>query len=121
MREGDWELCKELARFLAALDETGDTLRDALHMVGVSGMGSGARSSGGIGLGIQMSNGRLDVPVRVIGGRERRSGSGSGSPDGSVNGSSASTLGRESRRSESDGELASLGAGSEDGSLTSGG
>lgn len=31
--EGDWELCKELARFLMALDETGATLREALEMV----------------------------------------------------------------------------------------
>jgi hypothetical protein len=31
--EGDWELCKELARFLTALDESGDTLREALEMV----------------------------------------------------------------------------------------
>ena len=28
---GDWELCKELARFLMALDESGDTLRAALE------------------------------------------------------------------------------------------
>ena len=27
---GDWGLCKELARFLMALDETGDSLRDAM-------------------------------------------------------------------------------------------
>lgn len=27
---GDWDLCKELARFLMALDESGDTLREAL-------------------------------------------------------------------------------------------
>lgn len=33
--EGDWELCKELARFLTALDESGDTLREALEMVGL--------------------------------------------------------------------------------------
>ncbi len=33
MREGDWELCKELARFLAALDDSGATLREALEMV----------------------------------------------------------------------------------------
>lgn len=32
MREGDWDLCKELARFLAALDETGDTLNEAMEM-----------------------------------------------------------------------------------------
>lgn len=31
--EGDWELCKELARFLQALDESGNTLREALQMV----------------------------------------------------------------------------------------
>lgn len=31
--EADWELCKELARFLTALDETGATLREALEMV----------------------------------------------------------------------------------------
>lgn len=31
--EGDWELCKELARFLTALDETGQTLREALELV----------------------------------------------------------------------------------------
>lgn len=31
--EGDWELCKELARFLTALDESGATLMEALEMV----------------------------------------------------------------------------------------
>lgn len=31
--EGDWELCSELARFLTALDETGDTLKEALELV----------------------------------------------------------------------------------------
>jgi hypothetical protein len=29
----DWELCKELARFLMALDESGDTLRSTLELV----------------------------------------------------------------------------------------
>lgn len=28
---GDWDLCKELARFLMALDESGDTLRQAME------------------------------------------------------------------------------------------
>ncbi|RDL41963.1 uncharacterized protein BP5553_01942 [Venustampulla echinocandica] len=37
--EGDWELCKELARFLTALDESGDTLREALEMVGLRSPG----------------------------------------------------------------------------------
>jgi len=34
MEEGMWELCKELARFLMALDEKGDTLREALELAG---------------------------------------------------------------------------------------
>lgn len=32
-REQDWELCKELARFLMALDESGATLEKALRMM----------------------------------------------------------------------------------------
>ena len=32
----DWDLCKELARFLMALDESGDTLRAALERMGLS-------------------------------------------------------------------------------------
>jgi RAB6A-GEF complex partner protein 1 len=31
--EQDWELCKELARFLMALDQTGETLETTLRMV----------------------------------------------------------------------------------------
>jgi hypothetical protein len=54
MREEDWELCMELARFLAALDETGDTLREALDKVD---MASIARQAGNVGLGIGASNG----------------------------------------------------------------
>lgn len=38
MRAQDWELCKELARFLAAMDETGNTLREALDHVKIPGM-----------------------------------------------------------------------------------
>lgn len=30
MREGDWELCRELARFLAAVDDTGAMLQQAM-------------------------------------------------------------------------------------------
>ncbi|KAI1733555.1 DUF1339 domain protein [Xylaria scruposa] len=33
IREEDWELCKELARFLAAMDESGETLREAMDLV----------------------------------------------------------------------------------------
>lgn len=35
MHEEDWELCKELARFLTALDETGETLREVMVSVRV--------------------------------------------------------------------------------------
>ncbi|KAB5580807.1 RIC1-domain-containing protein [Coniochaeta sp. 2T2.1] len=108
MREGDWELCKELARFLAAMDETGDTLREALDMVGVSGIGGKSGSPSGVGLGIQ--NGLLEVPSRRSAG-------------GSANGSAASsTLGPGSAKgsgSDSDGELGSASA-SDAGSVTSG-
>ena len=31
--EGDWDLCKELARFLTALDNSGKTLQEALELV----------------------------------------------------------------------------------------
>ena len=34
--EGEWELCKELARFLRALDEDGSTLQRALQDVGLA-------------------------------------------------------------------------------------
>ncbi|KAI1183253.1 DUF1339 domain protein [Nemania serpens] len=33
IREEDWELCKELARFLAAMDRSGETLREAMELV----------------------------------------------------------------------------------------
>ncbi|KAL7628269.1 WD40 repeat protein [Parahypoxylon ruwenzoriense] len=33
IREEDWELCKELARFLAAMDESGETLREVMGLV----------------------------------------------------------------------------------------
>lgn len=42
--EGDWELCKELARFLMALDESGATLTEALQLVDLR---SPSREEGG--------------------------------------------------------------------------
>ena len=33
---GDWDLCKELARFLMALDQSGDTLREAMRRLEAS-------------------------------------------------------------------------------------
>lgn len=41
--EGDWDLCKELARFLMSVDESGDTLREALELVGLRQASPGRR------------------------------------------------------------------------------
>lgn len=48
---GDWDLCKELARFLMALDESGNELRKALQKIGLepghsSGESSASNKSG---------------------------------------------------------------------------
>ncbi|KAL8914678.1 MAG: hypothetical protein Q9171_000690 [Xanthocarpia ochracea] len=36
---GDWDLCKELGRFLMALDASGDTLHEALNRMSINGAG----------------------------------------------------------------------------------
>ncbi|KAF2813390.1 RIC1-domain-containing protein [Mytilinidion resinicola] len=85
-QEQDWDLCKELARFLMALDETGGTLREALELVELrsptgenGGAGSGERS-------FMFDQMRLSVPSR------RRNGTGVGMGiDFSGRGSSHST------------------------------
>lgn len=65
--EGDWELCKELSRFLMALDASGKTLRKALEEVGLQSPNEGGsltsriselsvtsgHGKNGIGLGIE--------------------------------------------------------------------
>lgn len=45
-RKGDWELCAELARFLIALDGSGDMLRRAVARVGLRGGGGGGGGGG---------------------------------------------------------------------------
>lgn len=40
--QGDWDLCKELARFLMALDESGEGLREAMRSIDV-----GPKENGG--------------------------------------------------------------------------
>ena len=68
MREEDWELCKELARFLAALDETGEILQEAMEMANIR-----IRRRGEVGEGVA-GNGfvsRLAVPHRSISGTFR--------------------------------------------------
>ncbi|KAK3906205.1 RIC1-domain-containing protein [Staphylotrichum tortipilum] len=63
IREEDWDLCKELARFLAALDETGDTLREAMEMVNAR-MGQGREADEGPSRNGFMS--RLEIPSAGI-------------------------------------------------------
>lgn len=82
MREEDWELCKELARFLAALDETGDTLREALEMANVRIATGNREGEEGIGGSLVA---RLEVPQRKM-----LNGSGSGSGESSKTGSTGS-------------------------------
>ena len=41
VRAHDWELCRELARFLVGIDQSGGTLRLALQDAGLSGEGAG--------------------------------------------------------------------------------
>lgn len=45
IKEQDWELCKELARFLAALDETGSTLHEAVGLLHGQLVSHGGRDS----------------------------------------------------------------------------
>lgn len=86
--EQDWDLCKELARFLMALDESGTTLREALEQmelktpVGDSRNGLVVPSNGrrgqlhsrlnGIGLGLNMlSDGSRSQSQASTGSRSR--------------------------------------------------
>lgn len=63
MREGDWELCKELARFLAAMDETGETLKEAMRLADVVL----SQDPGGDSIGS-----RLQIPaIKTINGSRR--------------------------------------------------
>jgi RAB6A-GEF complex partner protein 1 len=82
--EGDWGLCKELARFLAALDETGDALREALKMVDLRspfepGVSSSLFDNSRLKVSEAMSNGIANTSGGPKYGHGR-SNSGSGSP-----------------------------------------
>jgi RAB6A-GEF complex partner protein 1 len=62
LAEEDWELCRELARFLAALDESGDTLRDALEMARARSRFGGAEGSEESIASVTEGMARLQVP-----------------------------------------------------------
>jgi hypothetical protein len=73
--EGDWELCKELARFLQALDESGNTLREALEMVDLKSPGVEREYQS-----FMFEGSRLKVPrppKQILGDEEGRDSSGS--------------------------------------------
>ena len=67
MNEGDWDLCKELARFLAAMDETGEVLQEVMKMVNASLKGQSGHES--------VVN-QLAIPSSKIPNGKNRSGSG---------------------------------------------
>lgn len=58
--EQDWDLCKELARFLMALDETGGTLRETLELVELRTPSDESAAANNI----SFYPSRLDVPRR---------------------------------------------------------
>ncbi|KAJ3485103.1 hypothetical protein NLG97_g6889 [Lecanicillium saksenae] len=81
IREGDWELCKELARFLAALDHTGETLQQVMKMANLA-----AATQNGDGI-----SSRLEIPTGL--GRPRIPSDGTESDRRSVSeGSMGSTI-----------------------------
>lgn len=74
--EEDWELCRELARFLMALDREGRVLREALEVVGLGrdgGEGVGGVSSSSPSPG--SSSGRV-LELGITGPGERNFGKG---------------------------------------------
>ncbi|KAI9696586.1 MAG: hypothetical protein M1836_005605 [Candelina mexicana] len=86
-QEGEWELCKELARFLVALDESGDMLREALRKVDLLDPRSEAEREGGspadgygnekrVGLGISASSDDDGVSPRSAPRRNEQGGDG---------------------------------------------
>ncbi|KAI0009090.1 RIC1-domain-containing protein [Xylariaceae sp. FL0662B] len=80
IREEDWELCKELARFLAAMDESGETLREAMQLVNIR-VRQGSDDTGIMA--------RLEVPSMKSNGHSRLTRQPS---EGSSDGQSASDL-----------------------------
>ncbi|KAI5919255.1 RIC1-domain-containing protein [Camillea tinctor] len=74
IREEDWELCKELARFLAAMDDSGETLREAMEMVNIRVRKDSVDSDANVNV---MT--RLGVPPR-----NKSNGTGSGAGTGAA-------------------------------------
>lgn len=80
IQQGDWELCKELARFLAAMDETGETLREAMSLAKVELKG-------------KPGNARLEIPLfKVTNGGRKGAGEDRGAESDGRTGSDASSI-----------------------------
>lgn len=73
IREEDWELCKELARFLAALDESGETLREAMNLVNMKVRGGSEDMD--MMTRLEVPTQRLAINVNGSGGSRRDSSS----------------------------------------------
>lgn len=73
MKEGDWDLCKELARFLAAMDETGEVLQEVMKMANAGVKGQAEHNT---------VVSRLAIPSSRIPNGGSQSQSGSGEDDG---------------------------------------
>ena len=76
--EGDWELCMELARFLRALDESGDTLREAVGRMGIV-IGQGKDEEGEESVRLKTPTQRRREEVVGVNGAISSASSGSGS------------------------------------------
>jgi hypothetical protein len=93
--EQDWDLCKELARFLMALDESGNTLRRTLELVEIKSPGAELTAPAAF----TFETATLGVPRP---GRRRTNGGTTGlglgiGYDGAIGGGSGSSMGGSSR------------------------
>lgn len=70
---GDWDLCKELARFLMALDESGDTLREALTRLNIQESSEGGTSNTQVGVQLTTPRFIKDHPERFANGSVSKS------------------------------------------------
>lgn len=102
--EQDWDLCKELARFLMALDESGGTLREALELVELS-TPTDERGTGGGNNVFVFDNARLRVPRGNRNGNRVGIGIELSADGGSSRSSSRSPTSADSDRSHGRGQL----------------
>lgn len=80
--EGDWELCKELARFLTALDESGATLVETLQLVNLRSQDDNPGNSS-----FMFEGSKLKVPLALGSFPGTNSGEHSSDHDGTSDGS----------------------------------